>query len=675
LESSPELGTGDCPRCGLRLRESYKYCPNCSYRLRPELIREAVPRPRATVTLGARLFALGGYLAFASILLLVVYLGLRLFARPQRGANLAPRLVAPRDSGCLPLKLTNFREVAGGDAYWGRADPAAQRLPVAYRVDDSYRLCIHEITNDQYFEFLLAYARRTNAPAPAWLLPARWTRHSGNQQVRRIYDRYGGDLPVTGISFAAAQEFCCWFWEERLGADPNLLADLPTAHEYVLAGRGDNYDFNYPWGPDLMTLDPRVNPGDEQRTVRVNIRGDRLRPVLDTRRDQEAGTKDNPVGCYGGFHALVGNAAEWVYGYGEGRPMAAGWSYLHWTERGASGGGPAPTRDAIPFSEDGFLFLPAGSPRPDTGFRILIRRAPSLPEFTPVSRGRVRYGPPPTGLLPPKVLNRELAFERTAPVSFEHPSDQVAHDFRIARTEITNRQYLAFLAATAGRRPVQETLRLTPASWTRANPSRRDAVFRFRGPFGPPNPDKNGAANLVRSLYAPGAENLPVEGVKLEQIRAYADWLSEEQHRTARLPTVAEFLRAGRGDSLSPYPWGADESNTWLICAGRPDDQGRAASLLGRFGDQARIYGLAGNLPEFVKRDASAGKEELSQEHYLLAGGCYKLPAHYCTLDTFFDSSWDYIDYRTAEDPSRIETLHDLAIYAGFRLVLVKELP
>ena len=106
----------------------------------------------------------------------------------------------------------------------------------------------------------------------------------------RIYKEDEGNLPVVGISFDAALEFCGWFWEERLGADPDLVVDLPTWKEYILAARGDRLTYNFPWGPTLLE-------GES-----INLGTSRLWSV----------TRDDAV-FYDGFLDLVGNAAEWVY--------------------------------------------------------------------------------------------------------------------------------------------------------------------------------------------------------------------------------------------------------------------------------------------------------------------------------------------------------------------------
>jgi formylglycine-generating enzyme required for sulfatase activity len=653
----------------VRLEQTYKYCPHCAYRLRPELgghePRRVAP---ARSGVGARLIALGGYLAFASLLLLVVLAGFRLFAKPDVVPVTSSEFRRARDANALPLNRQSFRRVAGGVGYWGawswNEDTSEIRT---FRVDDPFEIGIHEVTNDQYYLFLLDRARRSGATAPRRLIPTGWSQPSGNDWVPVMYESQTGNQPVLGVTFEAALEFCSWFWETQLGSPPDLLVDLPTPLEYVWAARGEIYDYNFPWGAELSEQKPEEDAATEER---VNLDG---RPL---------DVNDPAIGDYDGIFGLVGNAAEWVHpfpddpgqrlrlGLDGSVPTAAGWSFENSEYRSF--------REPItPFSERGFQ-EPDGPTRRDLGFRVVLRHTPSMPEFFAVGPGPVAFGEPPRALLPPGWVENTgfesiEKFWRATAIRFNREA-RVGSPFEIGRTEVSNRQYLLFLIETAERTSGAALDALYPGydvkdveyrgSWSR---ERHAESVVYVGPYGHPG--------KIARLFPPGRENHPVEGVTAEQAEAYARWLSGRLRREARLPTVEEYLRAGRGDKTWPYPWGTDRDSVLLVCSGRADDEGRAVSLLGRFGSKYPLYGLAGNLPELVW--------DAPKRRHLLAGGCYMFPPSCCTLDSYMDLSWDYVEYvvRSYDDDTGPLALDgpkfrvDPRLFAGFRLVLERGRP
>ncbi len=94
----------------------------------------------------------------------------------------------------------------------------------------------------------------------------------------------------------------------------------------------------------------------------------------------------------------------------------------------------------------------------------------------------------------------------------------------------------------------------------------------------------------------------------------------------------------------------------------------RTASLLGRYGERAPpLVGLVGNLPEYVwDPDWQDPDPAKPPGRWLLAGGCYRFPPELCTLDSFLDAAWEYVEF---EAPASVEILNPLTFYAGFRLV------
>jgi len=495
------------------------------------------------------------------------------------------------------------------------------------------------------------------------MLPAAWKRPTGSRDVPRIYTEYEGNLPVVGVPFDAALEFCGWFWEERLGADPDLVVDLPTWREYVLAARGDELTYNFPWGRTL-------HEGES-----VNLASGKLWSVA----------RSDAV-YYGGFLDLVGNAAEWVYWRDVQvlNPVAAGWSCEDaWVYRVYEGELGQPGQLSTPFSSDGFRVVLTPNDLRDVGFRLVIREAPHLPEFIDVDAGPVRHGPPPDGLFPPERFREDEAGgeesgmpqtleqileDREPRITFPNAVEQVKRPFAIAASEITNRQYLAFLAAISRDSSPDEMKALVPASWRRLNrlKPRKDSNHRsvFRAYLGYYLPSEQ-----LEVLYPPGEENVPVQGVTIVQAEGYASWLSRHLRRRCMIPTVAQYLRAGRGDGIVPYPWGDDPTDLELVSSSRPDSEERPFALLELpFSPARRVVGLAGNLAEFVRDESSGGR-------LLLAGGFFYLPARFCTLDCFLDASWDYVQYviepedRPQEDVGKLSQPFRVQYHTGFRVV------
>jgi formylglycine-generating enzyme required for sulfatase activity len=713
-----------CPRCGARLDGTYKYCPSCSYRLRPDLARALPPEAKPTST-SHRLLALGGFLGFCALLLSVVLTGMRLFgaeakrpAAPQRSVVFEPRdvrltsehlhdvswgevawgvyrpggltgplakmlrsfpepeapsaeraaLVNPildklrsdkkedRDAAFEALELMAVDELAENQdlrtwavrALWGiRFRSSLQELgravlPDIYRIDDEFMISVSEVSQEQWFAFLVARARESGKPTPEHYIPRTWRSASGDELVPRMYSANLYDHPVTDIDPAAALEFCNWIWQEQLGADPDRVVDLPTDLEMARAGRG-GYD-NFPWGAHLSN----------QRVVLSQ----KLRPVRDT-------PERRVVGYYRGVYGLVGNAAEWIH---FGQPgwegatgiAAAGWSYLDSARRRGRESDVWQT----PFSSDD---LESGSwnGRADhIGFRFVVRRAPARPTFVRIEPGPVQFVARTGPVIRPReyefipvtddqgnVVDHDVVSREVPRVELPASECVVLEAFGIAANEITYRQYLAFLVDVAETESPEELDKLLPRRFKyRPHPlATRDIIFR--GIHGDPA--------KVPFLYPPGRENLPVRGISLRQAEAYAAWLSEKTGTKLRLPTAAQFIRAGRRDADTPYPWGKDTELPELICDGRADDMDRSASLY-RFldGRPEAVAGLCGNLLELVK---APGEDN----GYWLAGGCYEFPPDGCTLDDFLLLEWDvvHLPIEGGENPLATQDL------TGFRLV------
>lgn len=562
-------------------------------------------------------------------------------AAPDWQESLAPLVTALRSSGhdddaarLEALAELAFEESESGAALRSWADGVAETLrergrallPEIYRVDDDFAISTTEVTQEQWFAFLLARSRRSGQQPPDRYFPRSWRRGSGHELVPWIYASNEHDLPVTDIDFRTAVEFCQWIWEEHLGADPNLTVDVPTTLEFARAGRGGLY-VNYPWGPN--------------RDAGIAVLSDRLRAVSDASR----------VGDYNGVRGIVGNAAEWIY-FDSGRNdrfssiAAAGWSYLPLDPVASA----FPDTVQSPFSSSGVESnLLMDERRPHIGFRFVLRRATARPMFIHVDAGPISFVQRTSPVIRDRVKADPSApfpdMVEVAPLSVPKSARESTMRFSVAASEITNRQYLAFLdALSAAENGLNEDL--YPRFWYRPHPfTGQDVVFQ--GALGDPN-------TLTR-LFDAGTENYPVLGISPAQATAYAKWIGKVTRSTVRLPTAAEFIRAGRGEGDAPYPWGDSTGRPELVCSGRADDQDRVASLAS-FLEQSVVVGLCGNALELVVAPGGG---------YWLAGGCFDLPAEACTLDAFLDPAWKvvHIPFEGGEAPIPLQD------NTGFRVV------
>jgi formylglycine-generating enzyme required for sulfatase activity len=106
--------------------------------------------------------------------------------------------------------------------------------------------------------------------------------------------------------------------------------------------------------------------------------------------------------------------------------------------------------------------------------------------------------------------------DKDAPRSEQPQHSLYLPDYHIARTPVTNAQYLAFVQATGHRQP---------RYWPGGKPPARK-------------------------------ENHPVVLVSWEDAVAYCNWLAQKTGKAYRLPSEAEWEKAARGTDGRIYPWG-----------------------------------------------------------------------------------------------------------------------
>ncbi|MEA2063708.1 MAG: PEGA domain-containing protein [Gemmatimonadota bacterium] len=180
--------------------------------------------------------------------------------------------------------------------------------------------------------------------------------------------------------------------------------------------------------------------------------------------------------------------------------------------------------------------------------------------------------------------------------------------FYIDIYEVTNRQYLYFIAAT-GHKP--------PPQWEEGEPSGQEM-------------------------------NQPVVNVSWEDAAGFAAWTGK------RLPTEYEWLRAACGRELKKFPWGDSYrpggANTWSEGLGAPADAGSYDADISPFG----AYDMVGNVFEWV--DAWLGRTDSGQPGLYRAylGGSYYINDTDPSLlgrDGHYPGSRNkYIGFRCARD-------------------------
>ena len=115
----------------------------------------------------------------------------------------------------------------------------------------------------------------------------------------------------------------------------------------------------------------------------------------------------------------------------------------------------------------------------------------------------------------------------------ETPYDVTLSPFAIARDDVTNAQFAAFL--------------------DHAGDTDADGIAYLV-----PTDAGGGEIALVsgRHQVQPGRENLPVTGVSWQGALAYAQWLSGRTGHRYFLPTEAQWEYAARAGTQSAWPWG-----------------------------------------------------------------------------------------------------------------------
>lgn len=128
-----------------------------------------------------------------------------------------------------------FVRIPAGHFLMGSDEGQDDERPVHRVWVDTFELAIYPVTRAQYARFLTATSHEP---------PRGWRPDDGPD-----------DLPVIGVSWHDAQDYCAW--ANRDGDRPRL----PTEAEWERAARGGVDGARYPWGDEMPAWIPEAGRG------------------------------------------------------------------------------------------------------------------------------------------------------------------------------------------------------------------------------------------------------------------------------------------------------------------------------------------------------------------------------------------------------------------------------
>jgi formylglycine-generating enzyme required for sulfatase activity len=266
-----------CARCGQPLREDWNFCPTCAL---PVRVDDGVLSPQIRVLRTAAepteepgswtLLRWAGIGAAGVLLLGTAAVGILLWQPGARTllAGSTPR--PPDDASLVPAATipgTKF-EWVGIPAGSFKCGPPAEGRAWTEEVDvPAFEILKHEVTNAQWLEYVRdrwAELITRAGGRPRSSVPSNWPwRKRPDLPAPADEEPYVPEgweaLPVRGISFDEAQNYCAWLRDT--GRVPG--ARIPSEDEWEKAARGED-GRPYPWGPDFM-----VKTTEAGRTVEV----------------------------------------------------------------------------------------------------------------------------------------------------------------------------------------------------------------------------------------------------------------------------------------------------------------------------------------------------------------------------------------------------------------------
>ncbi len=229
--------------------------------------------------------------------------------------DLLDQAAAPLPSGVVPLPAPSSLAYEPREFEWVRIPAGVFRLgPPADGRNWSEEVALPEfdilrgeVTNEQWHRYLLE--RRQNlVTLGKWStsIPATWSAWMADlPAVRAVLGdpaipeewpkEWPRGLPVRGVTFLQAQDFCTWLDQSRIVPG----ARVPREDEWERAARGDD-GRTYPWGEEFLYESERR--GVVERRPCAVVSGDSPEPVNFTLRDL------SPFRV----HHMGGNVSEWT---------------------------------------------------------------------------------------------------------------------------------------------------------------------------------------------------------------------------------------------------------------------------------------------------------------------------------------------------------------------------
>lgn len=214
------------------------------------------------------------------------------------------------------------------------------------------------------------------------------------------------------------------------------------------------------------------------------------------------------------------------------------------------------------------------------------------------------------------------------------PEQMEVPAFRIARYPVTYAQYAAFVNANGYEQKIYWIDGQDASGWEWGQGHHHPAIG-WQDP----------------AWHIP---NHPVIGISWYEAAAFCRWLSAQTGNAIRLPTVAEWVRAARGDSAQLFPYGdafdSAAANTHAARIGRTT----AVGLFPTDASAAGVVDLSGNVYEWCQDiviEQRLDNTELVQR--VLMGGSWRSYPGFCRINA-----------RYSDNPASATT------YWGFRVVM-----